>query len=42
MEEKNTVSFSFFTLMKTLKNELLKKVKLNFMVIFQKFGLHVI
>ena len=30
---KNTVRFSFFILMKKLKNELLKQIKINFMII---------
>ena len=33
-EKQNTVYFSFFIFMKKLKKELLKKIKINFMVIF--------
>ena len=32
--KRNTVRFSFFIFMKELKNELLKNIKINFMVIF--------
>ena len=33
--ETNTVPFSFFIFMMELKNELLKQIKINFMIIFK-------
>ena len=41
MENEIQFAFRFFVFMKELKNKLFKKIKINFMFFFHKYGLHV-